>query len=108
MASDPNGDGNYKILPFGYKKSDCCTFFKKVYPNYIQGSVENHSNLVHVEENKGLCPYPDGEYWFKDMEIDTENWPSQLPRGMLKITLLMYKNNVKTHTTNLFTHIEDA
>lgn len=108
ISNDASGDGNYKTLPFGYKKSDCCTIFKKVYPTYIQGSVENRSNLVHVENDEGLCPYPAGEYWLKNIEVDTTNWPNQLPRGMLKVTFYMYKDNVKTHTTNLYAQIEDV
>lgn len=110
ISNSPTGDGNYKNLPFGYKKSDCCSIFKKIYPKYIQPSLEgsDKSNMHYVDPEKGLCPYPAGEYWFNKILLDTRNWPAQMPRGMTKITLFMYKNDVKTTTTDLIVQVEDA
>lgn len=108
LASSPTGDGNFKTLPFGYKKSDCCQMFKKIYPVYVQPSLVDKSDMPHVEEDEGLCPFPAGEYWFKDVKLDTESWPKQVPRGIVRIRFYMYKNDVKTHTTTLMARIDDA
>ena len=49
---------------------------------------ENTSNFPRVSGD-GLCPYPAGHYWLKNLGLDATKLRWGFPEGLYRITLVM-------------------
>ncbi|XP_017486206.1 PREDICTED: uncharacterized protein LOC108374722 [Rhagoletis zephyria] len=78
----PPGDNQFKRLPLGVPRTAICEGFKAYYGEFLQPSFiqEENTNLPSMPK-EGLCPFPKGEYWCKNLLLNTDAWPNQLPRG---------------------------
>lgn len=103
MYTSPNGDGNYKKMAMDVPRTQVCEGFKKFYKEFVQPSFTygENSNIPYIGED-GLCPIPAGEYYFKDIEFNTDAWPNQMPRGTLKVVVTFYNgDNIAGGVTGL-------
>uniref|UniRef100_A0A1B0FMW0 Uncharacterized protein n=1 Tax=Glossina morsitans morsitans TaxID=37546 RepID=A0A1B0FMW0_GLOMM len=109
MFTSPNSDGNYQQMAFGVPKIRWCEGMHKFYAKFIQPTMvfEENTNLPHVDEEEGLCPLPKGEYWVREILLDTEPWPTQFPRGLLKLIITAYKNDLLVGGAIVILKIED-
>ncbi|XP_011194476.1 uncharacterized protein LOC105219840 [Zeugodacus cucurbitae] len=108
LFSSPQGDGQYKRLPMGVPMTRVCDGFKDLYTKIIQPSLKQgeNTNFPFIPD-EGLCPLPAGEYYIKTVEFDTDTWPNQVPRGVLKAVLTFFKNDVSVGGTVMKMKIED-
>ncbi|KAL9914211.1 uncharacterized protein ACN2A1_001316 [Glossina fuscipes fuscipes] len=109
MFTSPNSDGNYQRMAFGVPKIHMCEGLKKFYAKFIQPSMVlgENTNFPYVDEEEGLCPLPKGEYWIKEILLNTETWPTQFPRGLLKVVITIFKNDLVVGGAIVILKIED-
>lgn len=94
MYTSPNGDGDYKKMQMDVPRTKICEGFKKFYKEFVQPSFTHgeNTNMPFISDD-GLCPLPAGEYYLKDIELNTDSWPNQMPRGTLKVVVTFSKGN---------------
>ncbi|XP_065370359.1 uncharacterized protein CheA75a [Calliphora vicina] len=94
MYTSPNGDGDYKKMAMDVPMTQVCEGFKKFYKEFVQPSFTygENSNIPYIGDD-GLCPIPAGEYYFTEIEFNTDAWPNQMPRGTLKVVVTFYKGD---------------
>uniref|UniRef100_A0A1A9UIX7 Uncharacterized protein n=1 Tax=Glossina austeni TaxID=7395 RepID=A0A1A9UIX7_GLOAU len=109
MFTSQNSDGNYQRMAFGIPKTRMCEGLQKFYAKFVQPSMVfgENTNFPYVDEEEGLCPLPKGKYWFREILLDTEPWPTQFPRGLLKLVVTMYKNDLVVGGAIAILKIED-
>ncbi|KAH8333556.1 hypothetical protein KR059_000677, partial [Drosophila kikkawai] len=92
MWNDVNGDGNYKLCPFEIRKDTVCKTYKS-YRRYLKemGEFGVTTNFpIHMD----LCPIKKGHYYIKNVTINTNMWPTVVPRGFVRFTGHFYKDDV--------------
>ncbi|XP_011180195.1 uncharacterized protein LOC105210754 [Zeugodacus cucurbitae] len=108
LYSAQNGDDNFKLLPTGLPPNNFCETLKNYFnqmlkPSLVEGENTNFPNIPE----EGLCPLPKGEYYFKELILNTDSWPSQIPRGTLKSKMIFYKDGKNIGAWSLQMKIED-
>ncbi|XP_054740152.1 uncharacterized protein LOC129245788 [Anastrepha obliqua] len=108
LYSSPQGDGQYKRLPMGVPMTRICEGFKDLYTKIIQPSLIEGENtdFPHVPD-EGVCPIPAGEFYIKTLEFNTDTWPNQIPRGILKAVLTYFKGEENVGGAVMKMKIED-
>ncbi|XP_036334668.1 uncharacterized protein LOC118745249 [Rhagoletis pomonella] len=103
----PPGDNQFKRLPMGVPRTPICEGFRAYYGEFVQPSFiqEENTNLPFMPK-EGLCPFPKGEYWFKDVELNTDLWPNPIPRGIIKAVLTFFKDEVNVGSGEIKMRIE--
>ncbi|KAH8290877.1 hypothetical protein KR054_006719, partial [Drosophila jambulina] len=103
--NDVNGDGNYKLLPFGTSDLHSCDAVRN-YWHYA-----NHTLKYGVNTNfPGMfkpCPIPKGLYYYKDIVLNTDPVPPTVPRGFIKGVIILYKNKEVVDTFEAVVQIKD-
>ncbi|XP_017091691.2 uncharacterized protein CheA84a [Drosophila bipectinata] len=89
---DADGSGNYKRMPFFVTKEPICKVMKTML-EYLEPSVVVGVN-TDFPINDIPCPVPKGQYWIKDIELNTDNWPTITPRGYFRGIGYIYKNGL--------------
>lgn len=89
---DPNGSGNYKRMPFFITQEPICKMIKGML-EYLEPSVVVGVN-TDFPINDIPCPVPQGQYYVKDIVLNTDNWPGITPRGYFKGIGYIYKNGL--------------
>lgn len=108
LFSSPQGDDQYKQLPTGVPRTPICEGVKDLYTKVLQPSlVEGENTNFPFVSEEGLCPIPKGEYYVKNLELKTDSWPNQVPRGLLKARLTFFKDEVNVGGSSLIMRIED-
>ncbi|XP_053963683.1 uncharacterized protein LOC128866743 [Anastrepha ludens] len=109
LFSSPQGDDQFKRLPMGVPRTNICDGLKNLYTKMLQPSfVEGeNTNFPYVPEDEGLCPVPKGEYYIKELELNTDSWPNQIPRGLLKAVLTFFKDEINVGGGALLLKVED-
>ncbi|XP_050327016.1 uncharacterized protein LOC126757280 [Bactrocera neohumeralis] len=108
IFSSPQGDGQYKQLPMGVPRTPVCEGVKELYTKLLEPSLVEGKNtdFPHVPED-GLCPLPKGQYFVKDLDMKTDTWPNQIPRGLLKAKLTFFKDEVDVGGSYVIIRVED-
>ncbi|XP_039953679.1 uncharacterized protein LOC120770345 [Bactrocera tryoni] len=102
------GDDNYKLLPMGVPRMPLCeglkNYFAKVaQPSFVHGE---NTDFPYIPE-EGLCPLPKKEYYFKNLTVKTDTWPTQIPRGNIKAKITFFKDGVDIGAGSLVMKVED-
>ncbi|XP_017007420.1 uncharacterized protein [Drosophila takahashii] len=100
---DPNGDGEYKQLPFSAPIQELCKSMNS-YWSYIERSLKYGENTNFPSDTRP-CPLPKGTFWFKDVLIDTDAWPTMLPRGYAKGVVKLFKRGKYMGNATVVAHI---
>lgn len=108
LYSDPNDDGNFKLLPMGVPRMPMCDGLRTYYVQVVQPSLTYgvNTNLPHIPA-EGLCPLPKDEYYLKNLLLDTDTWPNQIPRGLLKAKMTIFKDDIDVGAGALVMKITD-
>ncbi|XP_004520305.1 uncharacterized protein LOC101462374 [Ceratitis capitata] len=108
LFSSPQGDDQFKRLPMGVPRTTICEGLKDLYTKVLQPSfVEGENTNFPFVPEEGLCPIPKGEYYIKNLEFDTDSWPNQIPRGLLKAQLTFFKDELNVGGGALLMRVED-
>jgi len=107
LYSSPESDGNYKRIVFDVPPTNICDFFKKFYVQFVQGSVQEGdiTNFPLVDDNS--CPIPQGEFFIKTLIFNTNDWPDQVPRGLVKAIVTFFKEGTSVGGLIAVVRIED-
>lgn len=108
IFSAQHGDDHLKLLPMGVPPIAFCEGIKTYFAQMLQPSLVQgeNTNFPYIPE-EGLCPLPKGEYYFKDLILKTDTWPSQVPRGILKSKMTFYKDGINIGAWSLLMKVED-
>ncbi|XP_055526979.1 uncharacterized protein LOC129719613 [Wyeomyia smithii] len=82
------GNNQYNAIPMKLSPMPVCNFIKTYAYDY-QYIYLNKSNFPQVPP-EGLCPYPKGTYWVKDLALDSSAFPPVLPEGYYRCYLDVY------------------
>ncbi|XP_067626658.1 uncharacterized protein [Eurosta solidaginis] len=108
LFSSPQGDDQYKRLPMGVPRTPICEGLKDLYTKVLQPSfVEGENTDFPFVPDEGLCPIPANEYYIKNLLFDTDSWPNQIPRGLLKAQLTFFKDDINVGGGALLFRVED-
>ncbi|XP_014085773.1 uncharacterized protein [Bactrocera oleae] len=108
MFSAQHGDDKLRPLPMGVPRIRICdglkTYFVQiVQPSLVQGENTDFPNIPE----EGLCPLPKGEYYFKNLILNSDTWPTQVPRGILKTKMTFFKDRINVGAWSLQMKVED-
>ncbi|KAH8385359.1 hypothetical protein KR200_003216, partial [Drosophila serrata] len=67
-----------------------CAFFDSLYPKYFLSSFKD-SNMP---KSRGTCPFKKGEYYMRNIYMQTENWAAYARMGRNKMKFIIMKNNI--------------
>ncbi|KAH8240142.1 hypothetical protein KR032_011641, partial [Drosophila birchii] len=84
LYSSPNGDGDFKRMVMDVPQTSICECFKKFYVQFVQPSVKQGETTNFPLVDEDFCPIPEGDFYIKNIQFNTEDWPQQVPRGIVK------------------------
>ncbi|KFB38306.1 hypothetical protein ZHAS_00005645 [Anopheles sinensis] len=84
FARSAQGNNQYNAYPMKLAARPFCEFVRTYYHEY-QFLFLNHTNLPYVPA-EGLCPFPKGDYWVKDLAVDSSVIPLVVPEGFWRVT----------------------
>ncbi|XP_016980903.2 uncharacterized protein LOC108045923 [Drosophila rhopaloa] len=87
---DSSGSGEYKLLPFSLPRQPVCEAIES-YWRYFAASVKFGENTNGPFGND-TCPLLKGHYFFKDIIINSDDWPLVMPRGQFKTIITFRKD----------------
>ncbi|EDV97878.1 uncharacterized protein LOC6557832 [Drosophila grimshawi] len=107
LYSSPQGDGDFKRMVFDVPQTSICECFKKFYVQFVQPSVNDGetTNFPLVDDN--TCPIPQGEFYIKNVQFKTEDWPEQVPRGVVKAIITFFTGDKNVGGLIVLVKIED-
>ncbi|XP_039953680.1 uncharacterized protein LOC120770346 [Bactrocera tryoni] len=107
MFSAQHGDDRFKPL-VSYPSIHICEGLKDYFRTYVQPSLiyGENTDFPYIPK-KGVCPLPKGEYYFKNLILNTNSWPTQVPRGILKTKMTFFKNGIDVGAWSLQMKLED-
>ncbi|XP_058828429.1 uncharacterized protein LOC131688259 [Topomyia yanbarensis] len=79
------GNNQYNTIPLKLSSMPVCQFFKTYAYDY-QYMYLNKSNFPQVPR-EGMCPFPKGTYWIKNVALDASALPPVLPDGYYRCYL---------------------
>jgi len=84
-----NGNGDYKLLPFGMPRIPLKKAINTFYKDLIMESLKNCSNFLYFKKTwEG--PLEAKNYTFHKCVIGTERLPQYMPEGFYKVILKSY------------------
>ncbi|XP_017058903.1 uncharacterized protein LOC108099785 [Drosophila ficusphila] len=107
LYSSPNGDGNFKRMAMDVPQTSICECFKKFYVQFVQPSVKTGETTNFPVVDDDFCPIPEGEFYLKNILFNTEDWPSQVPRGIVKAIITFFNNDKNVGGLIVVVKIED-
>ncbi|KAH8378517.1 hypothetical protein KR093_011781, partial [Drosophila rubida] len=105
LYSDTSGNGEFRPFLYNVSTLDPCTTLKE-YGSYAKPSLQPGTN-TNFPIDGDVCPIPKDTYYFRDIEVQTDNLPSQVPRGFLKGVLTIFKDNQTICVFELLARVED-
>ncbi|XP_034105958.1 uncharacterized protein LOC117569056 [Drosophila albomicans] len=107
LYSSPKSDGDYKRIVFDVPPTNICDCFKKFYVQFVQPSVREGdiTNFPLVDEDS--CPIPQGEFFIKKLIFNIEDWPDQVPRGLVKAIITFWNDGNNVGGLIVVVRIED-
>ncbi|XP_014085774.2 uncharacterized protein [Bactrocera oleae] len=108
IFSAQQGDDNLKLLPLGVPRIPICDGFKTYFARVIQPSFIHGENtdFPYIPED-GLCPVPKGEYYFKNISLNTDTWPTHVPLGTIKAKMNFFKDGINVGGGSLQMKVEE-
>jgi len=103
--SDTSGNGNFKPLPYNVSEISPCAA-RDEYGSYAMPSLDPGVN-TNFPIDGDICPIPKGTYYFNDIDIQTDNLPSTLPRGFIKGIGTLYKDGERVGDMEILARVED-
>lgn len=88
--SDPTGTGDFRVMPVSIADVTLCEALRE-YGQYTEPSLKMGVN-TNAPFKGDVCPVPKGEYYFNDIMIQTDDWPTHMPRGPVKGVLTLMKD----------------
>ncbi|KAH8237555.1 hypothetical protein KR038_009190, partial [Drosophila bunnanda] len=82
-------NGEWKDLPMR-GRFGVCAFMNGIYVRYWQQSFKD-SNMP---KDKDVCPFKKGEYYLRNVELQTDNWAGYVRRGKSRLKFIYLNNNV--------------
>ncbi|XP_058454863.1 uncharacterized protein LOC131432543 [Malaya genurostris] len=79
------GNNQFNEYPLKWPTTPFCHMMKDSYRD-IQYIFANHSNFPQVSE-EGLCPFPQGNYWFKDALFPINFIPPIVQEGYWRMNI---------------------
>lgn len=104
--SDPAGTGDFRVMPVSISEVTPCEALRE-YGQYTEPSLQFGVN-TNAPFKGDVCPLPKGEYYFNDIMIKTDDWPSQMPRGPVKGVLTIMKEGQQVGEFEVRVLIENA
>lgn len=102
--SDAAGVGEYKRVPFSMEELPLCEGLAK-YGSYIEKTLKPIIN-TNLPVKGDICPVPAGTYYFKDVTLNADDWPDQVPRGNVKAVYLVLRDGEVVSECALLARIE--
>ncbi|XP_043649472.1 uncharacterized protein LOC122617612 [Drosophila teissieri] len=90
LYSSPNGDGEFKRMVMDVPQTSICDCFKKFYVQFVQPSLKSGETTNFPVVDDDFCPVPEGEFYIKNVLLNTQDWPSQVPRGIVKAIITFF------------------
>ncbi|EDW19084.1 uncharacterized protein LOC6582926 [Drosophila mojavensis] len=107
LYSSPNNDGDFKRMVFDVPQTSICECFKKFYVQFVQPSVSDGETTNFPLVGEDTCPIPQGEYYIKSVLFNTQDWPEQVPRGMVKAIITFFTGGKNVGGFIMVVKIED-
>ncbi|XP_039452836.1 uncharacterized protein LOC120431781 [Culex pipiens pallens] len=86
VAYSTLGNNQFNEYPMKLPRKSICAFMVDEYVEY-QYIWADSTNLPHVEKGtEEFCPFPKGEYWFKELVPDSSFLPPVIPAGLWRMT----------------------
>lgn len=103
---DPSGTGDFQRAIHGVPFTKVCTLLRE-FGSLAESTLRygENTNLPVTGEN---CPIAKGTYYFVDINMRTDGWPAQVPRGHIKFIFTMKKGNKIIGSLELSMRCEDA
>uniref|UniRef100_A0A182SKC0 Protein yellow n=1 Tax=Anopheles maculatus TaxID=74869 RepID=A0A182SKC0_9DIPT len=101
FARSAQGNNQFNAYPMKLAAKPFCDFINVYYREYQHLFLKN-TNLPFVPP-EGLCPFPNGTYWAKDLHLDSSVIPVVVPEGLWRCTTDL----VDTHSDGLMKVIID-
>lgn len=100
-------DGDYKRMVFDVPQTNICECFQKFYVQFVQPSVKEGdiTNFPLVDDS--TCPIPKGDYYINNLLFNTEDWPEQVPRGLVKAIITFWSSGDNVGGLTVVVRIED-
>ncbi|XP_052858375.1 uncharacterized protein LOC128266126 [Drosophila gunungcola] len=107
LYSDFARDGHYKPLPFNTPQSSVCEAYKN-YRKYFSKQAK-FGKQTDFPLDRDLCPIPKGTYFFKDIALNANDFPTTMQRGYVRGNGSFFYDNVHvgTYTWTLLLEDED-
>lgn len=87
---DAAGTGDWRVMPISISDMTPCEALRE-YGQYTEPSLQMGVN-TNAPFKGDVCPVPKGEYYFNDIMIKTDDWPTHMPRGPVKGVLTIMKD----------------
>ncbi|XP_058817801.1 uncharacterized protein LOC131681107 [Topomyia yanbarensis] len=78
--------------PFKLPFTPFCDHMKTRY-RYFQRMYSNYTNMPPVPP-EGLCPFPKGSYWIKDLLVNNSMVPRMIPEGFWRCYLMIRDSTI--------------
>lgn len=103
--SDSAGIGNFKRVPVEMEELSPCDSLAR-YGSYIEKTLQPVIN-TNLPVKGDVCPVLAGNYYFKDVVFNVDDWPSQVPRGLMKIIYIVLKDGKSVSECELMLRVEN-
>ncbi|XP_016942870.4 uncharacterized protein CheA75a [Drosophila suzukii] len=107
LYSSPRGDGEFKRMAMDVPQTSICDCFKKFYVQFVQPSVKSGETTNFPLVDDDFCPVPEGDFYIKNVLFNTEDWPSQVPRGIVKAIITFFSGGENVGGLIVEVKIED-
>nr|XP_029733202.1 uncharacterized protein LOC109432585 [Aedes albopictus] len=81
------GNNQFNLSPMRIPEQPFCQFLNGTYREY-ESIFDGTSNYPKVGSD-GLCPFPAGHYWNRDLVFDVTKLPAVTPEGFWRVTMLL-------------------
>ncbi|XP_017007343.2 uncharacterized protein [Drosophila takahashii] len=106
LYSDPTGEGNYKLLPFGIQQIPACKGYKQ-YRRYFTKHAK-YGEQTDFPLHLDVCPIPKGTYFLKNITLSGEDYPPFVHRGYLLGNGTLYYDGINAGYYTIVVHLEDV
>ncbi|XP_058819313.1 uncharacterized protein LOC131682109 [Topomyia yanbarensis] len=96
------GNNQFNEYPLKWSPKPFCHMLNDSYRD-LQHIFLNHSNFPQVSD-EGLCPFPQGTYWFNNAMFPTEFIPQIVQNGYWRMSIMV---NDDVHL-NLYTYVKNT
>ncbi|XP_016990369.1 uncharacterized protein LOC108052492 [Drosophila rhopaloa] len=107
LYSSPKGDGEFKRMVMDVPQTSICECFKKFYVQFVQPSVKTGETTNFPVVDEDFCPVPQGDFYLKNIQFNTKDWPSQIPRGSVKAIITFFSDDKNVGGLIVIIKVED-